>query len=88
MAAYAAALALADAAAWFSIRGMTVQFPGASGAVIVMAGTMDAAELITAAWFAKRWQVAAWLWPFALVTMVAGAGTINLRDYGAEPAVS
>jgi hypothetical protein len=67
---------------------MTVQVPGASSAVIVMVGTMEAAELITAAWFAKRWQGAAWLWPFALVAMVAGAATINLRDHGAEPAVS
>jgi hypothetical protein len=37
--AYVAAIALAGAAAWLSIRGMTVLFPGAPMAVIVMSAT-------------------------------------------------
>jgi hypothetical protein len=36
MAAYIAAIALAGAAAWFSIGGMTVLFPGAPISVVAM----------------------------------------------------
>ena len=41
VAAYTAAVALAGAAAWFSIRGMTVLFPGAPLAVVGMAVAME-----------------------------------------------
>src|SRR5258706_4016849 len=52
--AYTAAVALAGAAAWFSIRGMTVLFPGSPMSVIVMAVSMEAAKLVTAGWLARR----------------------------------
>src|SRR5258706_886803 len=48
LAAYTAAVALAGAAAWFSIRGMVVLFPGSTNSVIAMAIAMEAAKLITA----------------------------------------
>jgi hypothetical protein len=54
LAAYVAAIALAGAAAWFSIRGMTVLFPGAPLAVIAMSATMEGAKLVTAGWLARR----------------------------------
>src|SRR5712671_2619323 len=39
------AIALAGAAAWFSIRGMVVLFPGAPMSVVAMALAMEAAKL-------------------------------------------
>jgi hypothetical protein len=42
VAAYTAAIALAGAAAWFSIRGMVVLFPGAPLSVIAMASILRA----------------------------------------------
>src|SRR5258708_4403662 len=50
VAAYVAAIVLAGAAAFFSIKGMVVLFPGASLAVVVMAFAMEGAKLVTAGW--------------------------------------
>src|SRR5262252_7989880 len=47
VAAYTAAIALAVAAAWFSVRGMTVLFPGAPLSVVTMAVTMEGAKRVT-----------------------------------------
>ena len=47
LAAYTAAVALAGAAAFFSIKGMVVIFPGSPVPVIGMAIAMEAAKLIT-----------------------------------------
>jgi hypothetical protein len=57
VAAYIAAIALAGAAAWFSIRGMVVLFPGAPLSVVAMAVAMEAAKLVTAGWLARRWRL-------------------------------
>lgn len=54
---YIAAVALAGAAAWFSVRGMTVLFPGAPLSVIAMSMAMESAKLVTAGWLARRWCV-------------------------------
>jgi hypothetical protein len=48
VAAYTAAIALAGAAAWFSISGMVVLFPGSPMSVIAMAVAMESAKLVTA----------------------------------------
>jgi len=77
VAAYAAAIALAAAAAWFSIRGMVVLFPGSPQSVVAMAVAMEAAKLVTAAWLARRWSVTAWVWRLVLVTLIAGLAVIN-----------
>jgi hypothetical protein len=75
--AYAAAIALAGAAAWFSIWGMVVLFPGAPMSVIAMAVSMESAKLVTAGWLARRWLATAWLWRAVLVALVAGLAVIN-----------
>jgi hypothetical protein len=77
VAAYAAALALAGAAAWFSVRGMVVLFPGSPLSVIGMACAMESAKLVTAGWLARRWSYAPWLWRAVLVALVAGLAVIN-----------
>src|SRR6266446_2676341 len=75
--AYFAAIALAGAAAWFSIRGMVVLFPGSPMSVIGMAVAMEAAKLVTAGWLARRWRVTAWIWRLTLAALVAGLAVIN-----------
>jgi hypothetical protein len=82
--AYVAAIALAGAAAWFSIRGMVVLFPGAPMSVIAMAVAMESAKLVTAGWLARRWRETAWLWRGVLVTLVAGLAVINAAGVYAQ----
>jgi hypothetical protein len=79
-----AAIALAGAAAWFSVRGMVVLFPGSPLSVIGMACAMEAAKLVTAGWLARRWRATAWLWRLALVALVAGLAVINAAGVYAQ----
>jgi hypothetical protein len=72
VAAYLAAIGLAAVTAWFSIRGMVVRFPGAPLSVVAMAAAMEAAKLVTAGWFARRWCMTAWTWRFIIVALVCG----------------
>jgi hypothetical protein len=82
--AYTAAMALAGAAAWFSIRGMVVLFPGSPLSVIGMACAMESAKLVTAGWLARRWQTTLWVWRFVLVALVAGLAVINAAGVYAQ----
>ncbi len=84
MMAYVAAIALAGAAAWFSIRGMAVLFPGSPLSVIGMAIAMEGAKLVTAGWLARRWRVTAWIWRTVLVALVAGLAVINATGVYAQ----
>jgi len=77
MAAYLAVIALAAAAAFFSIKGMVVLFPGAPAAVVGMALAMEGAKLATTGWLARRWQDMAWVWRCILVALLAGLAVIN-----------
>ncbi len=82
--AYTAAIALATAAAWFSIRGMVVLFPGSPLSVIGMAVAMESAKLVTAGWLARRWRLTAWVWRLVLVVLVAGLAIINAAGVYAQ----
>jgi hypothetical protein len=84
VAAYAAAIALAGAAAWFSIRGMTVLFPGAPTSIIGMAVAMEGSKLITAGWLARRWRATALVWRLVLVALVFGLALINAAGVYAQ----
>jgi hypothetical protein len=84
VAAYVAAIALAGAAAWFSIRGMVVLFPGSPSSVIGMTVAMESAKLVTAGWLARRWGVTAWCWRLALVVLIAGLAVINAAGVYAQ----
>jgi hypothetical protein len=84
IAAYTAAIALAGAAAWFSIKGMVVLFPGSPVPVIAMAVAMEAAKLITAGWLARRWRATALIWRAALVAFVFGLAVINAAGVYAQ----
>src|SRR6266446_1792811 len=82
--AYFAAIALAGAAAWFSIRGMVVLFPGSPISVIGMAIAMEAAKLVTAGWLARRWRATSWIWRLLLAALVAGLAVINAAGVYAQ----
>jgi len=75
--AYAVAVALAGIAAYFSIRGMIVLFPGAPTAIIVMGVAMEAAKLVTVAFLAHQWRLLGGLSRAVLITLVAGLAAIN-----------
>jgi hypothetical protein len=82
--AYIAAISLAGAAAWFSIRGMVVLFPGSPMSVIGMSVAMESAKLVTAGWLARRWRATAWVWRAVLVALVAGLAVINATGVYAQ----
>jgi hypothetical protein len=75
--AYAVAVSLAGIAAYFSIRGMIVLFPGAPTAIVIMGVAMEAAKLVTVAFLAHQWRVTGRLSRTVLVTLVAGLAAIN-----------
>jgi hypothetical protein len=75
--AYVVAVALAGIAAYFSIRGMIVLFPGAPTAIVVMGVAMEAAKLVTVAFLAHQWRLLGRLSRAVLVTLVAGLAAIN-----------
>jgi hypothetical protein len=75
--AYVVAVALAGIAAYFSIRGMIVLFPGAPAAIVVMGVAMEAAKLVTVAFLAHQWRLLGGLSRAVLVTLVAGLAAIN-----------
>jgi hypothetical protein len=78
------AVALAGAAAWFSIRGMVVIFPGSPVRVVIMAIAMECAKLVTAGWLARRWSTTAVIWRAALVVFVFGLAVINATGVYAQ----
>jgi hypothetical protein len=82
--AYVVAVALAGAAAFFSIRGMVVIFPGSPVPVVVMAIAMESAKLVTAGWLARRWTSTAKLWRAALIPFVFGLAVINAAGVYAQ----
>jgi hypothetical protein len=84
VAAYTAAIALAGAAAFFSVKGMVTLFPGAPLAIVGMAATMESAKLITAGWLARRWRATALVWRLVLVTLVFGLAVINAAGVYAQ----
>ena len=75
--AYAVAISLAGTAAYFSIGGMIVLFPGAPTSIVIMGVAMEAAKLVTVAFLARQWRQIALLSRAVLVTLVAGLAAIN-----------
>src|SRR5262249_50850357 len=82
--AYVAAVALAGAAAWVSIRGLGGVFPRAPMSVVGLAVAMEGAKLVTAGWLAPRWWVTAWVWRLVLGGLGAGLAIINAAGVYAQ----
>jgi hypothetical protein len=72
-----AAISLAGVAAYFSVTGLVVLFPGAPAAVTAMVATMETAKLISAAWLARHWRSTSWPLCTVLVILVAGVAIVN-----------
>jgi hypothetical protein len=75
--AYLVAISLTATAAYFSIQGMIVLFPGAPTAIIVMGVAMEAAKLVTVAFLARQWRRFGVLSRAVLIVLVAGLAAIN-----------
>jgi hypothetical protein len=86
--AYAVAVALAGIAAYFSIRGMIVLFPGAPTAIVIMGVAMEAAKLVTVAFLAQQWRLLGRLSRGVLVTLVAWSAAINAAGVYSELAAA
>ena len=50
-----AALTIAGSAAYFSVTGLGVLFAGASLSVMIMAGSLEFAKLVTATYLKQKW---------------------------------
>jgi hypothetical protein len=82
--AYCAALAPAVAAAYFSIKGMAVLFPGAIEAVVGMAVAMECTKLVAAAWLARSWRSTPVIWRMTLCVLILGLAVINAAGVYAQ----
>jgi len=75
--AYAAAVGLAGIAAWFSLKGLAVLFPGSPVAILVMGATMEGSKIIAAGWLAGAWRDVPWVFRGVLMLLIAGLAVIN-----------
>jgi len=50
------ALAISGVAAWYSIAGLVAIFSGATTAIIIMGGVLEAGKLVTASWLYRNWK--------------------------------
>jgi hypothetical protein len=75
--AYAVAVGLAAIAAWFSLRGLAVLFPGAPHEIVVMGAIMEAAKLVACGWLAGAWRHVPWGFRGVLMLLIAGLAVIN-----------
>jgi len=75
--AYLVAFSLAAVAAYFSINGMIVLFPGAPTAIVAMGVAMEVGKLVSVAFLAHQWGRLGFLSRGALIVLVFGLATIN-----------
>ena len=75
--AYGVACGLAGIAAWFSLKGLAVLFPGAPHEIIVMGAIMEAAKLVACGWLAGAWRHVPSVFRGVLMLLIAGLAVIN-----------
>tara|TARA_R100000951_G_C2626197_1_gene176084 strand:+ start:331 stop:1392 length:1062 start_codon:yes stop_codon:yes gene_type:complete len=64
------ALAISGVAAWYSIAGLIAIFSGATTAIIIMGGVLEAGKLVTASWLYRNWKQVPFLLKSYLTTAV------------------
>ena len=64
------AIAIAGSAAFFSVTGLGVLFSGAAVAVMIMAGSLEFAKLVTATYLKQEWDTIKGLNKWYLTTAV------------------
>jgi hypothetical protein len=77
MLAYAVAVGLAAVAAWFSLKGLVVLFPGSSREIVVMGAIMEASKLVACGWLAGAWRDVPWAFRGILIILIAGLVVID-----------
>jgi len=75
--AYVTAIALATAAAYFSIGGLVELFPAQATAVTVLGALLEGTKLVMVAWLAANWRAAHGLLRLVMVLLVLGLVTVN-----------
>jgi hypothetical protein len=75
--AYLTAVALASAAAYFSIGGLVELFPAQQTAVAVLGGILEIAKLVMAAWLSANWRQVGGLLRGVMVLLVVGLVVVN-----------
>jgi hypothetical protein len=75
--AYLTALGLALIAAWFSVRGMVVLFPGDPGSAMALGIGLETGKIVTAAFLAAFWGRLAWVFRLCLILLVCGCEILN-----------
>jgi hypothetical protein len=75
--AYLTALGLALIAAWFSVRGMVVLFPGDPGSAMALGIGLETGKIVTAAFLAAFWGRLAWVFRLCLILLVCGCEVLN-----------
>jgi hypothetical protein len=75
--AYGVVCGLAGIAAWFSLRGLAVLFPGAPHEIVVMGAIMECAKLVACGWLAGSWRHVPWVFRGVLMLLIAGLAVIN-----------
>jgi transposase-like protein len=82
------AVGLAGIAAFFSLSGMVVIFPGTPTAILIMGGMMEAAKVVGTAFVSSHWGVLGYIPRFVLVTLIAGLAAINAVGVSSQLMVS
>jgi hypothetical protein len=72
-----AALSLAGVAAWMSVHGMIVLFPGDPMIALWLGASLEGAKILTAGWLGHRWAEIGWGHRIPLILFVAGVASIN-----------
>jgi len=78
VAAYLTALALALIAAWFSVRGMVVLFPGDPTSALILGIGLETAKIVVVGFVAAFWARLAWLFRLVLLLLALGCEILNM----------
>jgi hypothetical protein len=77
VAAYLTAFVLALIAAWFSVRGMIVLFPGDPTSALALGVGLETAKIATVGFVAAWWGRLAWFFRITLVLLACGCEVLN-----------
>jgi hypothetical protein len=77
VAAYLTAFILALIAAWFSVRGMVVLFPGDPTSALALGIGLETAKIATVGFVAAFWGRLAWFFRISLVLLALGCEILN-----------
>jgi hypothetical protein len=77
VAAYLTALFLAVIAAWFSVHGMVVLFPGDPTSALALGIGLETAKIVTVGFVAALWERLAWFFRIALLVLACVCEVLN-----------